>query len=166
MSWMIWPENPALSALALFLIAIPFLSAARAPIHGVVDSLATALANALRLGARSLFAMARELRARNRLVLLAQGREEIAQTVEREFQRVTALVERDLNGYPALQRQLLENITRLEEDYKKAGEVPPPPPEWVKAVEAMAKIKNGGDGLVEKLLKDISTSIGPAYDKG
>ncbi len=165
MSWMIWPENPALSALTLFLIAIPFLYAARAPIHGVVESLAAALSNALRLGARSLLAMARELRSRNRLVLLAQGREETAQTVEREFQRVTALVERDLNGYPALQRQLLENITRLEEDYKKAGEVPPPPPEWVKAVESMGKIKNGGDGLVEKLLKDISSSIGTVYDK-
>lgn len=165
MSWMIWPENPALSALALFLIAIPFLYAARTPIHGVIGSLAAAISNALRLGSRSLLSSARDLRSRNRVVLLAQGRDEIAQTVEREFQRVTALVERDLNGYPALQRKLLENITRLEEDYKKAGEVPPPPPEWVKAVETMAKLKNGGDGLVEKVLKDISTSITTVYDK-
>src|SRR5215470_196724 len=165
MSWMIWPDNPALSALALFLIAIPFLYAARAPIHGVIESLAAAVSKALRLTARSLLRAAQELRSRNRLVLLAQGREEVVQTVEREFQRVTALVERDLSGYPALQRQLLENITRLEEDYKKAGEVPPPPPEWVQAVETMAKIKSGGDGLVERMLRDISTSIESVYDK-
>jgi len=165
MSWMIWPHNPALSALALFLIALPFLYAARTPIHGVIESLTAAVSSALRLTARSLLAAARELQARNRLVLLAQGREEIAQTVEREFQRVTAIINRDLNGYPALQRKLLDNITHLEEDYKKAGEVPPPPPEWVKAVETMAKLKNGGDGLVEKMLKDISTSIGAVYDK-
>jgi hypothetical protein len=165
MSWMIWPHNPALSALALFLIALPFLYAARTPIHGVIGSLASAASSALRLTSRSLLAAARELRSRNRLVLVAQGREEISQTVEREFQRVTALIDRDLSGYPALQRKLLDNITRLEEDYKKAGEVPPPPPEWVKAVEAMAKLKNGGDGLVEKILKDISTSIGSVYDK-
>src|SRR5215510_10061615 len=165
MSWMIWLHNPALSALALFLIALPFLYAARTPIHGVIESLTAAVSSALRLTARSLLAAARELQARNRLVLLAQGREEIAQTVEREFQRVTAIINRDLNGYPALQRKLLDNITHLEEDYKKAGEVPPPPPEWVKAVETMAKLKNGGDGLVEKMLKDISTSIGAVYDK-
>jgi len=165
MSWMIWPDNAALSAVTLFLIAIPFLYAARTPIHGVIGSLAAAVSRGLRLSSRSMLAAARELRSRNRLVLLAQGREEIAQTVEREFQRVTAIVERDLSGYPALQRKLLENITRLEEDYKKAGEVPPPPPEWVKAVETMSGIKNGGDGLVEKILQDISTSIGRVYDK-
>jgi len=165
MTWMIWPDNPPLSAIALFLIAIPFLYAARTPIHGVISSLATAVSRGLRLSSRSLLAAARDLRSRNRLVLLAQGREEIAQTVEREFQRVTAIVERDLSGYPALQRKLLENITRLEEDYKKAGEVPPPPPEWVKAVETMATIKGGGDRLVEKILQDISTSISSVYDK-
>ena len=101
MSWMIWPHNPALSALALFLIALPFLYAARTPIHGVIGSLATAASSALRLTSRSLLAAARELRSRNRLVLVAQGREEISQTVEREFQRVTALIDRDLSGYPA-----------------------------------------------------------------
>ena len=113
MSWKIWPENPALSALTLFLVAIPFLYAARAPIHGVVESLAAALSNALRLGARSLLAMARELRSRNRLVLLAQGREEIAQTVEREFQRVTALVDA---VYPqAVRTELFQGLAHVSD---------------------------------------------------
>jgi len=164
-AWMIWPENPALSAVVLFLIAMPFLYAARRPMQGLFRSLTRALSNPLRLGARWLASSAVLLRQRNRLVLLAHGREEAMKSIEREFERVTAVVQRDLQGYPALQRKLMDEITRIEEDYQKCGEVPPPPPEWTKAVGAIAKIKPSGDGLVERILADISTSIDEIYDK-
>jgi len=163
--WMIWPENPALSAVVLFLIALPFLYAARRPMQGLFRSLTRAISNPLRLGARWLSASAVLLRQRNRLVLLAHGREEVMKSIEREFERVSAVVQRDLQGYPALQRKLMDEITRIEEDYQKCGEVPPPPPEWTKAVSAIAKIKPSGDGLVERILADISQSIDEVYDK-
>jgi len=163
--WMIWPGNPALSAVVLFLIALPFLYAARRPMQGLFRSLTRAISNPLRLGARWLASSAVLLRQRNRLVLLAHGREEAMKSIEREFERVTAVVQRDLQGYPALQRKLMDEITRIEEDYQKCGEVPPPPPEWTKAVGAIAKIKPSGDGLVERILADISQSIDEIYDK-
>jgi prefoldin subunit 5 len=163
--WMIWPGNPALSAVTLFLIALPFLYAARRPMQGLFRSLTRAISNPLRLGARWLASSAVLLRQRNRLVLLAHGREEAMKSIEREFERVTAVVQRDLQGYPALQRKLMDEITRIEEDYQKCGEVPPPPPEWTKAVGAIAKIKPSGDGLVERILADISQSIDEIYDK-
>lgn len=164
-AWMIWPENPALSAVALFLIAMPFLYAARRPMQGLFRSLTRAISNPLRLGARWLSTSAAMLRQRNRMVLLSHGREEVIKSIEREFERVTAVVQRDLHGYPALQRKLMDEITRIEEDYQKCGEVPPPPPEWTKAVSAIAKIKPSGDGLVERILADISQSIDEVYDK-
>jgi prefoldin subunit 5 len=163
--WMIWPENPALSAVVLFLFVMPFLYAARRPMQGLFRSLTRAISNPLRLGARWLSASAVLLRQRNRLVLLAHGREEVMKSIEREFERVSAVVQRDLQGYPALQRKLMDEITRIEEDYQKCGEVPPPPPEWTKAVSAIAKIKPSGDGLVERILADISQSIDEVYDK-
>ena len=163
--WMIWPENPALSAVVLFFIALPFLYAARRPMQGLFRSLTRAISNPLRLGARWLAASAVLLRQRNRLVLLAHGREEAMKSIEREFERVSAVVQRDLQGYPALQRKLMDEITRIEEDYQKCGEVPPPPPEWTKAVGAIAKIKPSGDGLIERILADISQSIDEIYDK-
>jgi prefoldin subunit 5 len=163
--WMIWPENPALSALVLFFITLPFLYAARRPMQGLFRSLTRAISNPLRLGARWLASSAVLLRQRNRLVLLAHGREEAMKSVEREFERVSAVVQRDLQGYPALQRKLMDEITRIEEDYQKCGEVLPPPPEWTKAVGAIAKIKPSGDGLVERILADISQSIDEIYDK-
>jgi hypothetical protein len=162
---MLFPDNPALSALVLFLIALPFLYAARTPIHGLIRSIMRAIGQPLRLAARWLAGAAVEMRKRNQTVLLAHGREEAQQTVEREFERVTAIVRRDLQGYPALQRRLLDELTRIEDDYKKCGEVPPPPPEWTRAVAVIAEIKETGDGLVQKILKDIAESIDDIYEK-
>jgi hypothetical protein len=164
-TWMIWPDNAALSILVLALIAMFALYAARAPMHGLLRSASHALGGPLRLGARWLFGVAAEMRARNRAVLLAQGRRETGQRIEREFERLGLLVSRDLQGYPTLQRKLLEEITRVEEDYKKCGEVPPPPPDWVDAVAAVAKIKTGGGEVVQRILVDIRQSLESIHDK-
>jgi hypothetical protein len=162
---MIWPGNAALSALVWFLIAMPFLYAARAPVHALLRSLGHLAGGPLRLASRALLAAATELRERNRAVLLAQGREDTGERIAREFERVAQLVKRDLAGYPALQRRLLDEITRVEEDYKKCGEIPPPPPEWVEAVAAVAKIKPNGNELVQRLLEEINVSIKQIHDK-
>lgn len=163
--WMIVPGNKMLSALVLFVIVMPFLYAARKPMHGLFIALVRAISGPLRLGSRWMFSTAIELRQRNKAVLMAHGREEITQTIDREFERIGTLVKRELHGFPAVQRKLMDEITRIEEDYQKSGEVPPPPPEWAKAVSAVAKIKGGGDGLVEKILEDISKSMEKIYDK-
>ena len=164
-SLLIWPDRPLPSLLLLLVIAVPFLYAARAPMHALIGGMCRAIANPLRLGARWLGDTAVRLRNRNRQVLFAHGSNEVRLTIEREFERVTTLVQRDLEGYPVLQRKLMDEITRIEEDYRKSGEVPPPPPEWVKAIEAIAKIKPSSDGVVEHILTDIRDSLGEIYGK-
>lgn len=52
----------------------------------------------------------------------------------------------------------------MEDEYRKCGVVPPPPPEWVTALESVAQIKSGGD-IPRKLLEDISKSIQKIHDK-
>lgn len=162
---LIWPERPALSFLLLFVIAVPFLYVARDPVHVMIHRLARAAVNPLRLISRWLSESAKKMRARNREVLFAHGTKEVRLSIEREFERVTTLVQRDLEGYPVLQRKLMDEITKIEEDYKESGEVPPPPPEWVKAIDGFAKIKNNGDGVVERILADIRDSIDDVYKK-
>jgi hypothetical protein len=162
--WMIWPDNPMASAVILFVIAMPFLYAARKLVHELFNSLGRMAGGPLRLGARWLFATARDMKERNKVVLLAHGREETGQHIEREFERISALVTRDLEGYPALQRKLLEEITRVEEDYKKCGEVPPAPPEWVEAVSAIAKVKSDGE-MVQRILEEIKRSVDGIHAK-
>jgi len=163
--WVIWPGNAALSALVWFVIAMPFLYAARRPVHELLRAVGLLAGGPLRVGSRWLLAAAREMRERNKQVLLAHGREEAEQQIAREFERVALLVKRDLEGYPALQRRLLDEITRVEEDYRKCGEVPPPPPEWVEAVAAVAKVKSNGNELVVRVLEEINRSIKLIHDK-
>jgi hypothetical protein len=163
--WMIWPGNAMASALILFAIAMPFLYAARKVVHDLLRSIGHMIGGPLRLGARWLFATARDMKERNKAVLLAHGKEEVGQHIEREFERVGLLVTRDLEGYPALQRKVLDEITRVEEDYKKCGEVPPPPPDWVEAVAGIAKIKSEHSEMVKRILEEIKRSVDSIHAK-
>ena len=163
--WMIWPGNPMASALILSAIAMPFLYAARKVVHDLFRSIGHMIGGPLRLGARWLFATARDMKERNKAVLLAHGKEEVGQHIEREFERVGLLVTRDLEGYPALQRKVLDEITRVEEDYKKCGEVPPPPPDWVEAVAGIAKIKSEQSEMVKRILEEIKRSVDSIHAK-
>jgi len=164
-SWLLWPDNVGLSLMVLAVLAMGFLYAARRPMHELIRSVGQALGGPLRIGSRWLFAAAEDMRSRNRAVLLAHGRQEVGGRLEREFERLAALVERDLQGYPPLQRKLMDEITRIEEDYKKCGEVPPPPPDWVEAVAAIANVKSGGGEVVLKVLEEIKRSISAIHDK-
>jgi len=163
--WMIVPGNAALSALVWFVIAMPFLYAARKPVHELLHAVGVLAGGPLRSSSRWLLGAAHDMRERNRQVLLAHGREEAGQQIAREFERVSLLVTRDLEGYPALQRRLLDEITRVEEDYKKCGEVPPPPPDWIDAINAVANVKSGGNELVTRLLEEINRSIKDIHEK-
>jgi uncharacterized protein YukE len=163
--WMLWPDSPALSIFVLALVGMVFLYAARRPVHELLRAVGALLGGPLRIGARWLVATAQEMKERNKAVLLAHGKHEVGQRIEREFERLGAVVRRELQGYPTLQRKLLDEITRIEEDYKKCGEVPPPPPDWVEAVTAMAAVKTGGSEMVQKILEEIKSSIASIHDR-
>src|SRR6267143_2777322 len=163
--WMVWPENAAVSVLFLLLVGMAFLYAARKPVHHLIGSLGFLISGPLRIGARWLLAAANDMTQRNKAVLLAHGRQDVGQRIEREFERLGAMVTRDLQGYPALQRKLLDEITRVEEDYKKCGEVPPPPPDWVEAVSGIAKIKSEHSEMVKRILEEIKRSVDSIHAK-
>lgn len=157
--------QPELSLLLWIAILMLVMYVARQPAHHIILVLMRSMRNALRLMAQSVMLAERQLRKRNREVLLAQGREHAERFIEREFQRVEALVNRDLSGYPSLQRDLQEQITRIDENYTQSGEVPPKPPEWLKAVDAVAAIPDNGSNVVGKILRDIHKTLRKALDK-
>lgn len=164
-AWLLWPNNVALSVLTLAVLGMAVLYAARKPMHDLIHSVGHAVGAPLRIAGKWLARAADDIHYRNRAVLLAHGRQEVGQRLEREFERLGALVSRDLQGYPTLQRKLLDEITRIEEDYKKCGEVPPPPPDWTEAVAAVANIKSAGSELVLKVLEEIKRSVASIHDK-
>ncbi len=163
-SWLFWPDQVALSVLALFFLLTIFLYAARTPAHNVIYSLCNLAGHSLRFVSRWLLITAEGLRQRNKTVLLAHGQAEATSQIEREFERTTALVRKELGEFPALQRKMMDELTRIEDDYAKCGEVPPPPPEWVEALSTVANLKSGGD-IAKKLLEDLHKSVQKVHDK-
>jgi hypothetical protein len=157
------PGYPLLSILIWFVVAVAMLYFARYPAHRAIKSLSRAIHNGMRLASRSVLLAEERLVHRNKDVLLAAGRESLERVIEREFQRVDAVVKRDLSGYPALQHTLAEQITRIDEDYRESAELPPPPPTWVNAVKAIAKIPFNNDPTVANIFKEIHKSITKQY---
>ena len=157
--------QPALSVLVWVCALMGVMYIARHQAHQIILVLVRSIRNALRIMAQSVMLAEKQLRNRNREVLLAQGQEHAERYIEREFQRVEALVNRDLSGYPSLQRDLKEQITRIDEDYTQSGEVPPKPPEWLKAIDAVAEIPDNGSSVVGKILSDIHKTLRKSLDK-
>ncbi len=163
-AWLFWPDKLALSVLALFLLATLFLYAARVPAHNILLALCHLSAHAMRFSARWLRQTADGLRLRNRAVLLGHGQAEVTSQIEREFERVGNLVRKELGEYPALQRKMMDELTRIEEDYLKCGEVPPPTPEWVEALASVASLKSSAD-IAKKILEDLHKSVQKVHDR-
>ncbi len=157
------PGYPLLSILIWFVVAVAMLYFARYPAHRAIKSLSRVIHTGMRLASRSVLLAEERLVHRNKEVLLAAGRESLERVIEREFQRVDAVVKRDLSGYPALQHTLAEQITRIDEDYRESAELPPPPPTWVNAVKAIAKIPFNNDPTVANIFKEIHKSITKQY---
>jgi len=144
-------------------LIVSFLYMARHSAHRALRSFTRVLHAGFRLSSKALEPIEKRLALRNREVLLSDGREASERVIDREFERITATVEKELADTPALQRRIQEEIAQLEDDYKQSTEVPPSPPGWVNAVEAVAKIPAKGDPLVVDILEDIHASLVKAH---
>lgn len=163
-SWLFWPDQVALSVLLLFCLLTIFFYAARIPAHNIILSLCNLSGHALRYAAHWLLHTAEGLRIRNKAVLISHGETDIKAQIEREFERTTTLVRKELAEFPALQRKMMDELTRIEDDYLKCGEVPPPPPEWVDALSTIANLKSGGE-IAKSMLEDLHKSVQKIHDK-
>lgn len=151
----IWPDSPALSLIIAILGAVLLLYLARIPMQKAIFSMSRVTHNGLRMMARSVLIAEKKVVERNTEVLLNAGERAAEQLIEREFHRVDAAVRRDMSGYPALQRNLAEQIAHIDEDYRESSELPVPPPDWVKAVETLAKLPSKEDKWLANILGDI-----------
>ncbi|KAA3629314.1 MAG: hypothetical protein DWQ09_03410 [Proteobacteria bacterium] len=157
--FMIWPNQPGLSAIVWALVAIVLLYMARNPVHQAMMGLGKVIHNALRVASRSVSLARERLELRNREVLLAAGRESAERLIEREFRRIEATTQRDLAGYPAMHRKVMEQVTAIDEDYRGTAEIAPEIPGWVDAIEAVAKIQSVSEPRVAEVLEDIHRSF-------
>jgi len=154
-----WPDQAGVSAAIWLVVIVLFMWLARSPAHRAIKSFSQIIRNAMRLSAHSVTSLEKHLRERNRQVLLTNGMEDTERYIEREFQRVEDVVSRDLSGYPSLQRELKDQITQIDDDYRKSAEVPPMPQNYIDAIDAVSKIEGNGDPMVTKILGEIQTTM-------
>lgn len=158
----LWPENPALSLLLLWVLSTLFLWAAREPMLQVLRGLGRSLESGLSGVSRACAELAASLAARSREALLAAGELELRARLQRELHRVDASFSAKLGHYANLQRRLDDLLHRLDADYQKCGEAPPEAPGWTSAVEAVSAIPSAADPNVQKVLEGIRESLAEA----
>lgn len=157
---------PVLSALLWIVLAVTALYFARPTAHQAIRVAARTLHRGFRVASAAIDRGEQDLAQRNREVLLAAGREAKERIVEREFDRVSESVRKDLANYATLHARLSDSINRIDADHQAAIDVPPDPPGWVKAVEAVANIDaRDGRVAVGNILGDIHKSLVKAHSE-
>ena len=155
---------PVVSALLWITLIVGALYLARATAHKTIIAAARGLHHGFRMASKAVSQSEKSLVARNRDVLLAAGREAKERIIEREFDRISETVRKDLSNYSSLHRSLSESIDRVEKDHQEAVDVPPDPPGWVKAVEAVAEMDaKDGRAHIGAILTDIHKSLVKAH---
>ena len=151
------PVEPWLTVLLMAVVAVVLLYMGRASVHQLIQSTLRLIVANLRLSARSVLLARERLQLRNREVLLALGQAQCQREIEREYFRIHKFVERDLGGYPQVQRAIEEQITQIDESYQQSTQVPQPSPEWLQSVEAIAKLNldSSGNNVTAKILEEI-----------
>lgn len=155
----IWSDSPALSLAIWLIIAITLMYLGRPHAHQVLQGTGRAIHATLRAAAMSIGRLEQRIDARNRDVLLAQGREETEKAIEREFSRVHAIIDRDLGQYPALHGRLSEILGEVEADYQAATDSAPLPPAWSEVVATISALPESGDPAVARILEDIKEAV-------
>lgn len=150
---------PILYAIPLIVLILLAMYWARKPFHRTMASFGRIIYNAMRLSSASVKLAEKRLQIRNREVLMSVGLELAERKVEREFDRISAVIQRDLEGFPQIQRKVSEDLLQLEEDYNNCGEIPQTLPDWVKVIDAIANIKPSGDRMVVNMLEEIHHTL-------
>ncbi len=151
----LWPY----SAAAAIAASIMLLFLVRQQAQRFIFALSRVLHRLLRLAARAAANAEQRVTERNRLVLLAVAEDMRQRAIEREAQRVNQAVLRDLSAYPALHRELKDQIGRVDEDYRRSAEVPPMPPAWLDAIAAVAQIPANNDPAIARILEDMHGTL-------
>ncbi len=153
----IWTDYTPLNGVIWFVLIVCMLYFARTPAHEAIFSFCRVIRNGLRMMSQSALLAEKRVAERNKEVLFTAGMEAVEKDIEQEFHRVNTVVQRDLSGFPVLKLALFDQISRIDEDYQQSSELPPPPPEWIEAVEAVAKLP--GDGNQSKTVANILNQI-------
>jgi len=161
----IWSDSPGLSLAIWLVISITLLYAGRPHAHQLLRSTGRAIYGSFRVASSSIRQLEQRVINRNRDVLLAAGREQAEKAIERDFNRVNAIVERDLSQYPGLHRKLAETLEKIENDYHECTGNAPLPPAWSELMDTIASLPGSGDPAVQNILDNIKDVVENSHEE-
>jgi hypothetical protein len=161
----LWSENLTLSIVVWFSLTLLVLYLGREQAHKVMLSSGKAVYAGMRQWAFTLHKLEQKIVKRNREILINEGARAAEKAIEREFERVNNLVQRDLSQYPRLHREITEIIEKIEADYQNSAEVTPLPPAWGEVVETISNLPSNGDSTVNKILTNIQKAIEDSHQQ-
>jgi len=162
---LIWSDSPAISLSVWLIIVILTLYLGRKQAHLVLRSSGRMIYSTLRMWEFSLNKFEQRISQRNREILLANGAKAAEKTIEREFERIGHIVQRDLAKYPALHRQIAESVEQIESNYQASTEAAPLPPAWGEVVQTISALPTGGDPTVNKILANIKKAVDESHQQ-
>lgn len=162
---MLWSDNAATSLVIWLVIAIIVFYLGRKQAHQVFQTTGRAIYSTMRIWGFTLAKLEQKLSQRNREILIANGAKAAEKAIEREFTRITNIVQRDLSKYPGLHRQIAESIEKIESDYQKSVDAAPLPPAWGEVVETITALPTSGDPTVVKILSNIKKAVEESHQQ-
>ena len=162
-----WPDNPGLSLVVTSLLIVLVMFGARGPVHTMIKGVARAITQGCKLTSEALHALQERVAELNREVLLSSGLRETEHQIEQEFRRISDSVDRDLSAYPALHRQLADQITKIDEDYRRATDAPPAPESWRQTLQAASEMSErvGGGTTAARAVEALHAGIEEAHQE-
>jgi len=154
-----WFDSVPLDALIWLAVAIVLLYSARRTVHGALKSIGNTIYHGLRALSLALVKSAKQIRARNQAVMLQLAIRHKQEHIEREFTQIYQTLARDLASHSDINRNLTEQLSQREADYQKMSDAPPTPPEWLAAVEAVARVPRNDAAAVASVLHDIEHTL-------
>lgn len=155
----LWSDTGAVSLAIWAVLIVLMLYLARHPVHRALRGLARLLARQGRFVGRRARLRATETHRRSRLALLQLARESLERSMNRQLEHLGNTVRQDLASFPHLHRQVHEQLTRIDEDYRNTIEAPPRPPEWLDAIETVARLPGRDDPAVGRMLEDLHGTL-------
>ena len=162
---LIWSESPGLSLAIWIAVIVTSFYLGRKQAHSMLKTTGRMLYTTLRMWEFGLKKLEEKLSIRNKQVLLESGKKDAEKSIEREFERISDIVQKDLSKYPALHRQIAESIEQIETDYQRSAEVAPLPPAWGEVVQTITSLPSSGDPTVNKILSNIKKAVEQSHQQ-
>lgn len=163
----LWPDNPGLSLVVALVVLVLAMFGARAPAHRVIQGVAKAISQGCKLTSDAIDGVRVRLAERNREVLISSGLEETERQIDQEFQRIADSVDRDLSAYPALHRRLVDQVARIDDDYRKATDVAPEPAAWAATLNAAGELaaRAGAEPAAAKAVNALRVGLEESHEE-